>query len=306
MTDHSTPAPGASLEQGPPHGVCGACGAMKPLDELYGIPGEYRCEGCARGVRERMAVRQRRTLPQRVPYVTAGALAISGLLFLLSAFVWRGGPANPETPAWFVGLYHSADVWRGEWWRHISTIFLHGDVMHILFNGVSIWSIGRLVEVVWGPVVALIVLLLTGVAGSAAGFATNAPAGAVGLSGALFGMCGFMWALRKHHPIAGAVMSQRMRNWILMLLVVGVVLTQTGAMPISNAGHVGGLLAGFALGFAWRIKPQWAGVFAVAAGVVALVVLVQVRGFGSVKLRNGESMSREALREQYVNLRDGS
>ena len=167
----------------------------------------------------------------------------------------------------------------GEWWRLLSSMFLHAGLIHLALNSYVLWIFGVEIERQIGRLVMLAVFLVTGVFAGATSFAF-APGYtiAVGASGAIFGLVGAFIAynyLRRQHVMAQA----RLRGALTMLminLIIGF------SIPgIDWRAHVGGLVAGLVAGFA--VDPSRAdplrrtfavvGLAALLAGAVALVAI---------------------------------
>jgi membrane associated rhomboid family serine protease len=159
----------------------------------------------------------------------------------------------------------------GEWWRLLSSIFLHAGLIHLGLNAYVLWIFGNEIERQIGRVETLAVFLVTGVFAGATSFAF-APGFtiAVGASGAIFGLVGAFIAynyLRRHH-----VMAQARLRGALSMLVINLIIGFS--IPgIDWRAHLGGLVAGLVAGFAVDpsrpVGPRRA--FA-AVGLVALLV----------------------------------
>jgi hypothetical protein len=111
----------------------------------------------------------------------------------------------------------------------------------------ALWIIGPLVEGLYGPRRFVFIYLVCVAAGSAASFATSANPG-VGASGGVFGLFGaLLVADRVHKP----AMTRNARNLTMQIgLLIGINLLIGFSVPnIDNAAHIGGLVAGAALGF---------------------------------------------------------
>ena len=125
--------------------------------------------------------------------VTDALLVANGLVFLLQVLtrqrltVW-GAKINPAIRA-------------GEWWRLVTPMLLHGNLLHLATNNFALNSLGPLTEQLSGHKRFAAVYVAAGVAGSLASFAFS-PAPAVGASGAIFGVGGalavFFWRHRDY------------------------------------------------------------------------------------------------------------
>ena len=145
------------------------------------------------------------------------------------------------------GMSVNGLIAAGEWWRVITSMFLHGGFMHILFNMFSLFLFGPELEKIAGKMRFLTVYFLAGIFGGAATFATqDAYYASVGASGAIFGIIGAFGALvyytRKSFP--------QLRQIILPIIVVSVLMTFLQP-NINVAAHLGGLVTGFVLGLVY-------------------------------------------------------
>jgi len=134
-------------------------------------------------------------------------------------------------------------VATGEWWRIVTSAFLHGGIIHLAFNMFLLWMIGHQLERIQGPVRYLGLVLGSLTAGSLGVMLIEPLARTVGASGAVFGVMGATVALQVRRGISP------WSTGIGSLLVVNLIFTF--ARPnISIGGHLGGLLGGLALGWA--------------------------------------------------------
>ncbi|WP_333766520.1 rhomboid family intramembrane serine protease [Streptomyces sp. IBSBF 2435] len=175
------------------------------------------------------------------------------------------------TPKMF-GPQHCVGVADGEWYRVITSAFLHdrGNYGHIVFNMLSLWWIGGPLERLLGRSRYIVIYLLSALAGSAAVLLITPDALTLGASGAIFGLFG-----------ATAVFMRRLRydmRPILILLVLNIVFSFTWP-NVSWQAHLGGLVAGTAVATAMAYAPrerrdvvQWG----TAAGVLVLTVVLTV------------------------------
>jgi rhomboid protease GluP len=139
---------------------------------------------------------------------------------------------------WNVGIAH------GEWWRLVTAGFLHGNILHILMNSWVLFDLGAQVEEVYGASRMLVIYFVSSVLGFVASDMWS-PAISVGASAALFGLIGAMIALgvRHRNPMGAAIRGMYVR-WAIYGLVFGMISGFT-----DNAAHIGGLAAGFVIGY---------------------------------------------------------
>jgi len=156
-------------------------------------------------------------------------------------------------------------VEQGEWWRIVTGGFLHSGLAHLVGNLVALLFLGGVLTLAVGPL-RMCLVYAAGLLGSS--FSILAFAGdtlTVGASGAIFGLAG-----------GALVVGVRQRRWLLLLFAAGWVayaLSSTLFVPgISQAGHLGGLVAGGVAGWllvdeAARLRNESA-----AVGMVLLFV----------------------------------
>jgi len=162
-------------------------------------------------------------------------------------------------------------VAAGEWWRIFTPILLHASITHILFNMWALWVLGPQIERGVGtwPFVSLF-LASAGVGGAFAFYLGDPLDVAVGASGAIFGLFGvwLSWAMHRRNTMQGRAMLRQ----------IGVLLLINAAIPflvpnISWQAHLGGLIAGFAIGEIWsRLRGSNIEVLRTVTGVAVAVV----------------------------------
>jgi membrane associated rhomboid family serine protease len=167
--------------------------------------------------------------------VTKSLLAINIAVYVITAAQGNGlnSPGGSLFTKWY--LYGPA-VAQGDWWRLITSAFLHGSLIHIAFNMYFLWFVGSPVEQALGRGRFLLVYLVSGLAGSAGALVFTPTSPTVGASGAIFGILG------------AALVLERQRNYVLGgsalgLIVINLILSFAIA-NISIGGHIGGLVGG--------------------------------------------------------------
>jgi len=143
----------------------------------------------------------------------------------------------------------------GQWWRVGSYMFLHGGFMHILFNMMAFAQLGPLTLEAFGARRFWLITLITGMVGgvaSALSIFLGMNTLSVGFSGALFGYLGVNYVYMRARGVHS--MANRLKNYMIWGNVIFIILTATGIFPIDNFAHIGGMVAGLALGFAFESK----------------------------------------------------
>jgi membrane associated rhomboid family serine protease len=128
----------------------------------------------------------------------------------------------------------------GDWWRLVTSMFLHGFILHIVFNMVALWYIGGPVEQYLGRLRFVLLYFVSGLAGSAGALVSSPHGFTVGASGAIFGVLGAMLILEWNATgkFGGAAASM-----IAINLVFNFAYNGAGG-NISIGGHIGGLIGG--------------------------------------------------------------
>jgi rhomboid protease GluP len=127
-------------------------------------------------------------------------------------------------------------------WRLVTAIFLHGGMMHIIFNMYVLMDIGPIIEELYGSSRYVFLYVATGIGG----FILSAFVGhfSVGGSTALLGLIGVMLAVTTGRSGAATQMLRgQLIKWLVYIAVLGFIFP-----GIDNAGHLGGFLTGFLLG----------------------------------------------------------
>jgi rhomboid protease GluP len=152
------------------------------------------------------------------------------------------------------GANYGPAVRAGEYWRLVTSMFLHGSLLHLALNGWALYQLGALFEILVGSPRMLLVYFATGLTGSlVSAWFSQVPS--VGASGAIFGLLGALIAflLRRR----GALTPQG--KSILMQLVFWAVINVFFGFSdpqIDNSAHLGGCAAGLLLGLALPERRQ--------------------------------------------------
>jgi membrane associated rhomboid family serine protease/Tfp pilus assembly protein PilF len=189
---------------------------------------------------------------------------------------------SPEVSV-LLGANYGPYTLSGEWWRLFTYMFLHGGLMHILFNMWCLWDLGQLCESLYGRWTFASIYVITGISGGLASVAWNPGVLSVGASGAIFGLAGALAASfylgefsLPRIAIQGTFRSLAFFIGFNVLFGLGYNVFLGGNSGIDNACHVGGLISGVALGaLIARLAPQSDAPVrrATVVGVIALAVL---------------------------------
>ena len=148
-----------------------------------------------------------------------------------------------------LGARQALLILHGQWWRLVSSVFLHASLLHIAMNMWVLMDIGPVVEEVYGSGLFLFLFVFTGAVSMAVSswwsLLTMGGLGlGVGASGALMGLIGLLLAVTTRHRGAEMEMFRgQLIRWVVYIIILGLI-----APGIDTPAHVGGLAAGFLLG----------------------------------------------------------
>jgi membrane associated rhomboid family serine protease len=217
---------------------CSECGRPICTECMTPAPVGQRCpehSGKPQGVRRVTAGAQRTAFEGTGALVTKTLIAINVVVYVITVAQGRG-INNPDGSLYLKWILYGPWVARGDWWRLITTTFLHANVLHIALNMYFLWFVGSAVESVLGRGRFLAVYLVSGLAGSAGALVVDPRVPTVGASGAIFGILG------------AAFILERQRVYVLggqALMLIGISLVFSFVFNgISWGGHIGGLIGG--------------------------------------------------------------
>ena len=127
-------------------------------------------------------------------------------------------------------------VAQGDWWRLLTSAFLHANIIHLAFNMLALWWFGWPVEQYLGRLRFILLYLVAGLAGSAGALLQAPTTPTLGASGAIFGILGAMLVLE--YQATGRLGGNAMT---LIVINLGISFVYSG---ISWGGHIGGLVGG--------------------------------------------------------------
>jgi membrane associated rhomboid family serine protease len=248
---------------------CSNCGRPICPDCMTTTPVGMRCPECAK--QRTKVVRMRGVVA--IPRVTYALIAINVLAFLTEEgqFTLFGstihGPVIDEGVIFREAIAHGND----QYWRLLTSAFLHENFIHIGFNMYLLYVLGLMLEPAIGSVRFAVIYFTALFCGSfGVVFATANPS--LGASGAIFGLMG------------AAVVELRARGLSVQqsgiggLIVINLILSFTLA-NISVGAHIGGLIGGFIAGYAIRAADDRR---LPALGLIACVVLSAAAVFAAI------------------------
>ncbi len=279
--------------------------ALKELEIFRGDSGNQKYSAAVQKANQisRAKAKKQRQIQKKIVNVGSGGFArkpkatlvLIGICVIVALFTdFGGGPANG--PLFkileFVSLSPPAaeTLWtsqpgltrdslavrlvnlkQGEIWRVVTPIFIHYGTMHILFNMIWLFQLGKLIENRYGSWWLLILVLITAAVSNffqctvpvALGGSAPAllPDGSLvtrlgGMSGVIYGLLGYVWMKSLYDRSSGFYLPQStlfiMLGWMLFCMIPGATQMLLGS-NIANWAHAIGLITGMAIGYA----PVW-------------------------------------------------
>lgn len=146
-----------------------------------------------------------------------------------------------------------SEIRQGQVWRIFTPMFLHFNIMHILFNMLWLKDLGRIIEAHKGTWLLLALVLAIAGLSNMAQFLWHGP-GFGGMSGVVFGLLGYIWMQGKFNPASQLHLQQQTVTFMIVWFVVCL----TGLVgPVANMAHGAGAVVGIIWGFlAAKLHPS--------------------------------------------------
>jgi membrane associated rhomboid family serine protease len=233
-----------------------------------------RCPECARQ-KTRVV---RRAYAGGEPIVTYTLITVNALAYLgtlLSGAGATGGVGGGNSLLAKAAL-DGPDVANGDWWRILTSGFMHYGFLHLAFNMYALYILGQMLEPAIGSLRFSLIYFVSLLAGSVGALLLSPNALTAGASGAVFGLMGATILVMRQRGINA--LQSGLGVWLFLNLAITFTVSH-----ISVGGHIGGLIGGTVA--AWVVvelpthvrMPRWApdvlaGAMAVAAFVAALAI----------------------------------
>jgi membrane associated rhomboid family serine protease len=200
-------------------------------------PVGMRCPECSK---QRTKVRTLRSTTNE-PVVTYALIAINVIVFLAEG-QFGIGSTNGGTELFRRFALDGPDVANGDYWRIVTSGFLHAGLLHIFFNMYLLYLLGNMLEPAIGSVRFALVYFVSLFAGSLGALIVSPDTLTVGASGAVFGLMGAAaveLSARGINPMETGIGGLIIFNLLFSFVFSG----------ISIGGHIGGLIGGALTGF---------------------------------------------------------
>jgi membrane associated rhomboid family serine protease len=237
-------------EQQPRPKLCPACNALVGINAT-------KCHECGANLRFSLAALSKKfsgVFGENETPVTSALLVANFLMFGVSwVLTMQAGEGGGMSTLW--GMSRASSYRLGaslplqmllldhQWWRLVTAMFLHGGLIHIGFNMMTLMQLGPALEELYGSGRYLFLYVVTG----AFGFLASAFMGhfSVGASGALLGLIGAMLAVTTKR---GGSFMRELRSRLIISVVILFAIGFSGSFGIDNAAHIGGFTVGFVMG----------------------------------------------------------
>jgi membrane associated rhomboid family serine protease len=234
------------------HKMCPACRALVPREAAT-------CSDCGASLSKVSVPSASRLFANVMPGAMAASsiiMLVNGLIFLMMMMAPASDSATGQPGiamtfdnfkllrfGAFFGILVRLD---GEWWRMISSPFLHGGLIHFGMNSFVLVRLGPIVEQLYGKERFWLIYLVSGFSGNIAALVFRTEGSVVGASGAIVGMIGLLLAYGvRMGPVAGSNIRSAMMQNVVFIFFMSLL---PGISFLSHAGgFVGGFLAGLAI-----------------------------------------------------------
>jgi membrane associated rhomboid family serine protease len=205
---------------------CSSCGKPICPDCMTPTPVGMRCPDCS-GRKTQV-----RTMRSLVVEPTA-----TYILLALNVLIYFG--ASQSAKGYSDLVLYGPLVAQGDWWRLVTSGFMHESLIHLALNMYALFWLGRMIEPALGHARFIAIYMTSLLTGSLGVLLMQPNAAAVGASGAIFGLFGAAIVMARNRNI------NLMQSGLVPVLVLNLVFTFLPGTHIAYGAHVGGLLGGF-------------------------------------------------------------
>ena len=182
----------------------------------------------------------------KFPMITYWLIAVNVIIYVIPILFGQ-----------YNDLINNYSVWgpairEGQYYRLLTGIFLHGGILHLLFNCYALYVIGAQVENFLGRIKFIIIYLVSGITGALFSVIFGGNFASIGASGAIFGLLGALVYFGYHYRVyLGTVIKSQIIPLIVLNLLLGFCVS-----GIDNFAHVGGLIGGTLMSIALGVKDK--------------------------------------------------
>jgi rhomboid protease GluP len=224
--------------------------SRKEAEKIVGLLPRQQTEAFTQERAELEEYQQRLTQLTPHAWVTPTIVGINVLIFVLMCLNGVGifSPDARMAIHWGSNFGPLTIIDR-QWWRLLSSTFVHFGLLHLALNMLALYQSGRLVERIFGSMRFAALYLFAGLTGSLVSVLWHPLVNSAGASGAIFGVFGglLVFMLNPRNAVPRTIMNEHRYStttFIAYNLLNG--FTHNG---IDNGAHIGGLLGGMAMGY---------------------------------------------------------
>jgi len=250
---------------------CSNCGRPICTDCMTSTTVGMRCPECAK---QRTRVVRPRAMANAAPVATQAIVAINIAAYLAELFTGSGFGGVGGT-VYQHGALFGPLVAAGDWWRVVTSGFLHASLWHVALNLVFIWFIGRSLEPAIGTPRFVVAYGASLLCGSFGVLLLEPNSVAVGASGAAFGLLGALIVEARSRGI------DLWQTGLLQIALINFAFTFLGS-NIAVGAHLGGFVGGILVGVIYdqcdrrRLPRQVSLAAGVVLGIVAFVASLAI------------------------------
>lgn len=200
----------------------------------------------------------------KFPMITYWLIAVNVILYVIPILFGQ-----------YNDLINNYSVWgpairEGQYYRLLTGIFLHGGILHLLFNCYALYVIGAQVENFLGRIKFIIIYLVSGITGALFSVIFGGNFASIGASGAIFGLLGSLVYFGYHYRVyLGTVIKSQIIPLIVLNLLLGFCVS-----GIDNFAHVGGLIGGTLMSIALGVKDKSSWFERINGWIITIIFLV--------------------------------
>jgi rhomboid protease GluP len=181
--------------------------------------------------------------------LVAVTIAVYGISWYMTSVAASGSPGPASALGGISGevLFRlgakTSRIFAGQWWRLVTAIFLHANLIHIGFNLWCLFDLGPAVESLFSSAKFVVFYLVAGVVGYLLSLWWSPFGMSVGASGSILGLIGVLIGASFHHGHLGREYRGQLFRWVIYIFIFGLF------FATDNAAHLGGLASGALLGY---------------------------------------------------------
>jgi len=217
------------------------------------------------------------------PIITYTFLAIIVLIYLLMAI--KGGGTDKIAVLLDFGAKEAFLISQGEYWRIITAIFLHNDLLHLSLNGLALYYLGKITEQIYGSLRFFWVYLLAGITGNIFSIIFMPESIGVGASGAIYGLFGALLYFGYVYP---DLFFRTMGKDVISILAINVIFS-LAVQNVDIYAHLGGLVGGFLVAAIISLPNERKKTIKLKVVSISSLIIILVAGWWGLNIREFEA-----------------